>query len=69
MRIPLSESEFRIAEERWQNGMLIQDAFPMLNANQREFIMTGSTHEEWDSFFLKNSIEEDGGYESPGSRD
>ena len=30
---------------------LIQNAFPHLDDDQREFIMTGITHEEWDELF------------------
>lgn len=33
------------------NGALIQDAFPNLSADEREFIMTGITPEEWDAAF------------------
>lgn len=29
----------------------IQDFFPELNQDEREFIMTGSTREEWDQIF------------------
>ena len=36
---------------RWQGGMLIQDAMPNVSVDEREFIMTGSTPEEWDSTF------------------
>jgi len=31
--------------------MLIQNAFPNLTDDQREFILTGSTKEEWDNAF------------------
>ena len=30
---------------------LIQDAFPHLNFEEREFILTGITPEEWDELF------------------
>lgn len=30
---------------------LIQRAFPSFTAEQREFLMTGSTQEEWDKLF------------------
>ena len=30
---------------------LIQDCFPDLSADQREFLMTGSTPEEWEAVF------------------
>jgi hypothetical protein len=31
--------------------MLIQDAMPRLNENEREFIMTGITAEEWEKHY------------------
>ena len=31
----------------WSEGALIQDAFPMLNADEREFLMTGMTPDDW----------------------
>ncbi len=35
----------------YQDGALIQDAFPRLNADEREFIKTGIIGEEWDFVF------------------
>jgi hypothetical protein len=35
--------------DRWKNGELIQVAMPDLTADQREFIMTGTTPSEWES--------------------
>ena len=32
-------------------GVLLQHAFPNLTPDQREFILTGSTPEEWDEAF------------------
>lgn len=37
--------------EKWQQGELIQNAFPNLTASEREFIKTGITDEEWDLAF------------------
>jgi len=37
--------------ERWVGGELIQDVFPDLSVDQREFLMTGITPEEWDLTF------------------
>ena len=51
MEIPLSRSEFEKRTILWESGMLIQDAFPMLSADEREFIKTGITPEEWDAAF------------------
>lgn len=38
---------------RWCRGELIQDVMPNLTANEREFIMTGLSCEEFDSIFKK----------------
>jgi hypothetical protein len=35
--------------ESWQGGMLIQEAMPNLSVDDREFIMTGTTPDEWDA--------------------
>ena len=35
--------------ENWQGGMLIQEAMPNLSVDDREFIMTGTTQDEWDA--------------------
>jgi hypothetical protein len=51
MEIPISPREFAKRETLWQTGMLIQDAFPMLDADQREFIKTGITPKEWEDTF------------------
>ena len=40
---------------QWQSGTLIQTAMPDLTADDREFIMTGITVDEWDAHF--NTVE------------
>jgi hypothetical protein len=35
----------------WEEGELIQDAMPHLSADDREFVKTGITGEEWDQLF------------------
>ena len=37
--------------DAWRPGVLIQDAFPHLSDDDREFLMTGITPEEWDEHF------------------
>jgi len=32
---------------RWKNGELIQNVFPNLSVDEREFLMTGIVGEEW----------------------
>ena len=49
--IPMNKTAFMKAHNAWNDGMLIQDAFPGLSAEDREFIMTGITPDEWDSIF------------------
>lgn len=48
---------------RYVNGDLVQNAFPHLDSNQREFIMTGITPNQWEETFggkLETSDEEFG---------
>lgn len=33
----------------WNDRELIQNAFPQLNADQREFLLSGATPEEWEA--------------------
>jgi len=35
----------------WEKGALIQDAFPNLTPDEREFLKTGVTRDEWDAMF------------------
>ena len=35
----------------WEKGGLIQDIFPHLTPEEREFIKTGITPDEWDKLF------------------
>ena len=42
-----SAMELRHSYYNWKSGQLIQDAFPYLNSNEREFIMTGLNPDEW----------------------
>jgi hypothetical protein len=51
MEFDMDEDDFAQRYNSWRSGMLIQEAFPMLNADQREFIMTGVTPEEWSKYF------------------
>lgn len=40
----------------WQNGgMLIQEAFPYLTNDEREFLLTGIVPQEWDEIFPPDS--------------
>ena len=48
--IPVTQEQL----DAWKRGALIQDAMPNLTADQREFIMTGITAEEWDATFSED---------------
>lgn len=44
MDLPVTEEQY----EQYENGMFVQDAFPQLTADEREFIISGITSNEWD---------------------
>ena len=46
MKLPLTLGEFQQGIEKWDAGAYVQDAFPTLNAVQREFLMTGISAKE-----------------------
>jgi hypothetical protein len=39
--------EFVMATASYAAGTLVQDAYPMLDASDREFLMTGMTDDDW----------------------
>jgi hypothetical protein len=41
----------------YEDGALIQDAFPNLTDSQREFILTGITDDEWNKTFPEDEEE------------
>ena len=52
--LPVTEVQFQV----WLDGMLIQAAMPNLDAEQREFVKTGITSEEWETLRSKKDEEE-----------
>lgn len=46
--LPVTQAQL---DDYYVKGMLLQDAFPLLPAEQREFIKTGITPEEWEEIF------------------
>ena len=44
--IPVTDEQL----SNWNSGMLIQDVMPNLTDDQREFIISGITADEWDMF-------------------
>ncbi len=39
--------------QRWKDGELIQNVCPSLSKDDREFLISGSTKEEWEALFGK----------------
>jgi hypothetical protein len=46
MEIPVTEDQMNL----WRSGVPIQNAMPNLTPGQREFIKTGITEQEWDTY-------------------
>lgn len=55
MELPITQEQV----DSWHAGKLIQDAFPNLTPNQREFLISGSTQEEWDLYMAEDEDEDD----------
>jgi len=59
MDIPMEKKEFDRRFIKWRDeGTLLQDEFPELDSETREFILTGIPPEEWDRIFL-DKVESD----------
>ena len=43
---PISYATWKECYEKWLTGATVQDAFPMLNAHQREHLLTANKFEE-----------------------
>jgi hypothetical protein len=46
MDLPVTQEEL----QRWRRGELAQDVWPNLTPSQREFIISGSTDEDWEKY-------------------
>lgn len=49
MDLPITKDQLY----RWQTGELVQNVFPHLSKDEREFLMTGVTPDEWEATFGK----------------
>jgi hypothetical protein len=41
--------------QSWLDGVFIQDAMPHLTPDEREFIVSGVTPEEWEEYFAESN--------------
>lgn len=44
--------------DKWQSGSYIQDAMPHLSADDREFLISGITPDEWNKAFPEEEEDE-----------
>lgn len=54
LELPISIVEFKDGLRRYSMGAYIQDAFPTLSPEHREFLKTGITPAEWDATFKES---------------
>ena len=66
MDLNIGYMEFVSGLQKWFHGSYIQDVFPNLNADEREFIMTGLTPEAWTEIFGKEDNNDNELSEEPG---
>jgi hypothetical protein len=50
LELPITEIEYNWGITEMNKGKNIQNVFPQLSDDEREFILTGVTKEEWDEF-------------------
>ena len=48
---PMNIKIFEVCLEKRKNGMMVQQAFPRLNADFREFLISGIVPGKWDELF------------------
>lgn len=51
MNLPVTEPQLDDFVNRKERGLLVQNIFPHLTPDQREFLLTGVTPEEWNAVF------------------
>lgn len=54
MDLPITKEQI----ENYNQGMLVQYAFPHLSREEREFILTGITPQEWQFMFATDDDEQ-----------
>ena len=52
--VNMSVNEFYKCYHKWQRGEYIQKAFNILSADEREFMISGTTPDEWNKLFPQN---------------
>lgn len=55
MVLPLTHEKFMECYDKWQSGAMVQEAFPTLNTQQREFLITGMSIKQQKEIFGTDS--------------
>ena len=55
--LDITPKEFIDGMRLWRAGVVIQNAFPNASADDREFLITGITPEEWKEMFPESENE------------
>ena len=53
----VSVEQMELGEDVYAAGAYIQDAYPFLTPDQREFLMTGLRPDQWDELFAEEEDE------------
>ena len=61
MELPISQEHLNIYDT--VGDILVQDAFPNLDKEQREFLISGITPDEWNETFGEDEDDDEGGGE------
>ena len=54
MKMFTSKYEIALGMNKYNEGAMVQDAFPFLNIDEREFLMTGLDKENWERYWDEN---------------
>lgn len=57
MVLPINPVEFYRLKERVDKGEYVQDIYTMLNPDEREFMISGMTPEEWNEFMGMQAVD------------
>jgi hypothetical protein len=56
MNLDVSQDQMRRFHTRKETGEYVQTIFPNLNPEEREFLLTGITPDEWNDFVVDGEI-------------
>ena len=57
MVLPIKPLEFYRLKRQWDKGEYITDVYTMLNPDEREFMISGMTPEEWNKFIGMQAVD------------